>query len=58
MNQVIIMDIEKCNCGEYLLKITDSEILGGEGRVWYVCPIILCGGDTEGHISKYGELCR
>jgi len=50
-----IVDLTKCTCGETLLDITDPEILGRKGQVWYVCPTILHGGGKEGHTSRYEE---
>jgi len=50
-----IVDITRCKCGEVLLDITDPDILGREGQIWYVCPMILCGCDEAGHTSIYEE---
>ena len=47
----------KCACcGEPLMRITDPEILGREGQIWYVCPLILYGDTARKHTSIYEEI--
>ena len=47
---------KKCKCGQELLVITDSEIIGRDGGIWYVCPMILYGCEEEEHTSIIGKL--
>ena len=43
-------------CGEPLMEITDPEIIGREGQVWFVCPLILYGDTAREHTSVYEEI--
>ncbi len=50
--------MDKCKCGKELLDITDPDILGRTGQIWYVCPLILCGMDEKDHTSIYEEVTK
>jgi len=41
----------KCKCGEPLMIITDPDIIGREGIIWHVCPLILYGDTERDHTS-------